>query len=351
MPETAGYPTDTGSSPLVSIVIPCRNEKEYVGRCLNALVSGTVQAIEVIVVDGLSEDGTTEIVSAFAQEDGRVKLLLNPSRVTPVALNLGIRAASAPSVAILGAHSEPTRDWAEKSLTALAEHPQAAAVGGVLETVGEGFWGKAVAAALSSPFGVGNARFRSGGRPGRTDTVVFGCYRRDIFQRSGLFDENFTTNQDDEFNIRLLAHGEELYFDPAIKCRYYARPSWKKVLSQYWRYGRFKFGVFHKNRRIGSLRQVAPAGWVALLVIACAGGPFLPVLRTVALWFVTAYVALGVMYTARGLRRFGFSAIMLLAIAASMHISYGLGTWWGAAVTLVKRASRAHAAVLPERAA
>ena len=213
---------------LVSVVIPCLNESHHIECTVRSLLDGTVQQVEVVVVDGGSNDGTLELLGALSAEDSRLVVLHNPRRITPISLNIGIQAARGKHIAILGAHSEPAPDWVEANLPALHAVPEAVAVGGVLETISETGMGRVIAAVLSSPFGVGNSRFRTGGAAGFVDTVVFGCYRRRAFD-GGLFDEQLATNQDDEFNIRLTARGEKMYFDPSIQCRYHCRPTWKKL--------------------------------------------------------------------------------------------------------------------------
>lgn len=317
-------------SPLVSIVIACRNEARYIEPCIRGFLNGTVREIEVLVVDGDSDDGSAAIVERIAAtEDSRVRLLHNPARRTPMAFNIGIRAAQGRFISIFGAHSVPAPDWVAANLRTLAEHPEAAAVGGVLNTISHTFIGKAIAAALSSPFGVGNVRFRVGGQPGPTDTVVFGCYRREVFDKYGLFDENFLTNQDDELNLRLVSNGEILYFDPAIRLDYNARPTWGKALDQYWRYGRYKLNVFRKNGRIGSWRQLAPAAWTAFLLFAAVGAVFVSALRVPALLGVAAYLAVGIVAMFAKVPRYGLACLLFLPVAASIHLAYGIGTWQG----------------------
>ena len=318
------------SSPLVSIVIACRNEARYIEDCIRGFLGGTVRDIEVIIVDGDSDDGSAAIVQRIATlEDCRVRLLHNPARRTPMAFNLGIRAARGRFISIFGAHSVPAPDWVQANLNALTAHPEAAAVGGLLNTISHTFIGKAIAAALSSPFGVGNVRFRVGGQPGPTDTVVFGCYRREVFTKYGLFDESFLTNQDDEFNLRLVSNGEVLYFDPSIRLDYNARPTWGKALNQYWRYGRYKLNVFRKNGQIGSWRQLVPAAWTAFLVLASIGALFVPALRMPAVIGVAVYLTAGLVAMAAKIPQYGMACLLFLPVAASIHLAYGIGTWQG----------------------
>lgn len=318
------------SSPIVSIVIACRNEASYIENCLRGFLRGSVREIELLVVDGDSEDGSAALVERIATtEDSRVRLLHNPARRTPMAFNAGIRAARGQFIAIFGAHSVPAPNWVQANLAVLAAHPEAAAAGGLLRTVSHTFIGNAIAAALSSPFGVGNVRFRVGGPPGPVDTVVFGCYRRDVFARHGLFDESFLTNQDDEFNLRLVSRGETLYFDPAIQLDYNARPTWTKALEQYWRYGRYKLNVFRRNGQIGSWRQLAPAAWTAFLLLGFLGAIFVPALRLPALLGVAAYVAAGLVAMVAKVPQYGAACLLFLPVAASIHLAYGIGTWQG----------------------
>jgi succinoglycan biosynthesis protein ExoA len=148
-----------------------------------------------------------------------------------------------------------------------------------------------------------------------------------MFTKYGMFDENLTTNQDDEYNLRLIAAGERLYFDPAIRCRYFARASAASLLKQYWRYGRFKFEVFIRNRRIGGLRQLAPAAWVAILCGAVVLGKSAIGL---CLWLVISlYLAAGALATCMCCLRLGAIGIAYLPLAVGVHAAYGAGSWYG----------------------
>ncbi len=313
--------------PLVSVIIPCRNERNFVAQCVRALLDGTEPNIEVLVADGQSDDGSREILETIAATDDRLILIANPARSTPVALNAGVMRAKGEYVSILGAHSEPAPDWIERNLDALSRNPSAVGVGGVLETVGSSFLGGAVAAVLRSPFGVGNARFRTGGRGGEVDTIVFGCYRRRAFSY-GFFDIELTTNQDDEFNTRLIARGERLVFDTSIQCRYYSRSSWDGVVRQYWKYGLNKPCVYMKAGRLGSLRQLVPAAWVAFLaaVPICMCKPMLAYAAWAAL---VLYIAAGAISAAKSKCVTRLGRLMFLPVAASVHLAYGSGMWYG----------------------
>lgn len=324
--------------PLVSVVIPCRSEARHIGDCIASLIRGTYPQIELLVVDGRSADATRSIVGNWAERDGRVKLIDNPEGTTPEGLNRGIAAAGGEFITILGAHSEPSPDWVMRAVEALEATPEAAAVGGVLETRADTEIGRVIAMVQSTRFGVGNARFRVGGKAGFVDTVVFGCYRRRVFEKYGPFDTSFRTNQDDELNLRLISSGERLFFDPAIHCGYYARTSAAALLRQYWRYGRFKWNVFIKNRRVGSWRQLVPAAWVALVLAAVAVGLSLSWICLVAL--LSLYVAAGAPGTWRAVKSLGPVGLMYFPIAASVHVVYGCGMWFGFLAGIIGNVSR-----------
>jgi glycosyltransferase involved in cell wall biosynthesis len=215
------------SPDLVSIVIPCRNEADFIERCLLSLVNSDYpkDAMEVLVVDGRSDDGTRAVVERFRARHAWIRLLDNPSRLTPVALNIGIRAARGTIVFRMDAHSEWTPTYIAECVRSL-ERTGADCVGGIMVTAprSQGAWGRAVVAALSHPFGVGNSYFRiAPDQPRWVDTVFGGAYRRDVFREVGLFNERLVRGQDIEFNLRLKREGKRTLLVPTIRSYYYAR--------------------------------------------------------------------------------------------------------------------------------
>jgi hypothetical protein len=213
----------------------------------------------------------------------------------------------------------------------LNEHPDAWGVGGMLETVGEGRMGEAIGLAQSAPIGVGNSRFRTGGQAGYVDTVVFGAYPRAVFDRVGIFDEELVRNQDDEFNIRILAAGGRLFFDPRICCRYHARSSLGHLWRQYYQYGFWKVRVRQKVGRLGSWRQYIPSAFVAggalctLIGFIAEGGWPIP-----AIYFGLYLGAVGV-GSRMATRARGHLLLPAAAAVTTMHVAYGIGFWEGLA--------------------
>lgn len=253
----------------VSIVIPCRNEEKYIGLCLNSIVNTTYpkDKLEVFVCDGRSSDRTLDIVNEFVQNKSYIKLLINEKQTTPVALNLGIKASKSDAVIILGAHAELYPDYIERCVEVLNKDSVIGCAGGIIENINEDARTEVIAKAMSSSFGVGNAHFRTGEKEGYVDTVAFGCYKREVFEKIGLFDEELTRNQDDEFNYRLIKGGYKIYLSHKIRSKYYVRSSYKNLFRQYYQYGYWKVYVNYKHKTVTTVRQIIPAIFVLFIII------------------------------------------------------------------------------------
>lgn len=213
----------------LSIIIPCRNEERYIAKCLDSLLSSTYpkEAMDILIVDGMSDDATRQIVGEYAAAHPIIRLLDNPERTTPQALNLGITHGEGEFIVILSAHGDYPKDYFEKLVTE-SIRLNAACTGGVLntKTVSDTSTANAIINVLEDRFGTGS-RFRSGAATvEEVDTVAFGCYRRDTFEKFGLFDERLIRNQDIELNKRILRGGGKIYLIPEVTCTYYARETY-----------------------------------------------------------------------------------------------------------------------------
>lgn len=260
--------------PCASVVIPCLNEAAHIGACLDALAhqDGIEKGFEVLVVDGGSDDGTREILNERAAGEDWLRVLDNPDRITPIAMNTGIAAARSEVVIILGAHAEVAPDFVRRNLEALRAHPESGCVGGIVEQVHGDELSRRIGLALSSPFGVGDARFRTGGATGHVDTVAFGAYRKAVLDELGGFDASLVRNQDDELNYRLTESGWRIWFDPRIRSTYHARSSFGQLFRQYRQYGFWKVFVNKKHLTVTTWRQLAPAAMLmgtAVLMALC----------------------------------------------------------------------------------
>jgi glycosyltransferase involved in cell wall biosynthesis len=328
--------------PLVSVVVPCRNERPHIADCLASVLEGDYPAdrLEVLVADGMSDDGTRDVLADWAARDARVHWFDNPARTTPAALNAAIRRSHGDVVVLMGAHCRYPPHYVSR-LVAWLERSEADVVGGVCRTLpsGKGPLARAIALALAHPFGVGNSYFRIGtGQPRWVDTVPFGCYRRGVFERIGLFDEELVRNQDDEFNYRLLGHGGRLLLVPEVVSEYFARDSMAKLARMFYQYGRFKPVVIRKLGRVVTGRQLVPP----LFVLGLLATPLLALVSTRA---AVPALALGLVYATaaslaalRAAWRDGAACTLLLALTFPvMHVAYGTGFLRGAAAVLFRR--------------
>jgi len=278
--------------------------------------------LEVFVVDGLSDDGTIEILEGLCVEFHDLSIIINEKRTTPFALNLGINRSNAEYLIILGAHSEVSSDFFFQNLKVFKDHPMAWCVGGKCENIYTDDTSKAIGAAMSSSFGVGNVRFRTGGEDGYVDTVAFGAYKSSVFESIGLFDESLTRNQDDELNFRIVKAGGLIYYSSSIRYKYFVRASFEKLFRQYFQYGYWKVIVNKKHSTITTLRQIVPALFVLYLILQCSL-IFILTSAYLGLILITLYMILGIYFSLGS----GASPMKVLRAFIILHLSYGLGYW------------------------
>jgi len=355
--DTNAAADGSAGSPLVSVVIAARNEARAIEGCLAGLVRQRIPAdqFDVILVDGMSDDGTVAVAEAFARCHALpLRVLRNPLRSTPAGMNLGIQATTGAVVVVLGARAHIDPNFLSASVAALQD-TGAAAVGGVVRTVagGKGLVAEAIALAQRSPFGVGDARYRYAECAGEVDTVNYGAYRREVFARIGGFDESMQWVEDDELNYRLRKSGGRIYLDPAINVDYAARPTLAGLWKQRYLWGFNKPRVAHRHPGQVRLRHGVPA----LFVLALAGGALLAITggpRRAPLAALTlAYGGASLVATVRLGRHIERTlALVLTPLAfAVMHTAYGCGTIAGAVALAAMRreqaASRRHTSAGP----
>jgi len=311
----------------IKVIIPCRNEQGYIGKCLESLVHSNRTGIDlhVWVVDGMSDDGTRPLVEEYARRYSFIKLVNNERRTTPYALNIGLTGLDYDIGIILGAHAVVDKEFIFQNARVLSQHPEVGCAGGIIRNVHENEMSRVISLAMASPFGVGNAHFRTGGKSGYVDTVAFGAYRREVFEQCGFFDEELIRNQDDEFNFRITRHGFKIYLDPAIQSLYYVRGSFSKLYRQYFQYGYWKVFVNKKHRAITSLRQLAPPLWMLFVSLGWLGFFIHPALGWCYATMIVLYLGLA-KWTA--FRSAGFNLSLMLNLMACygiLHASYGWG--------------------------
>jgi glycosyltransferase involved in cell wall biosynthesis len=328
----------------VSVIVPCRNEEKYIGHCLDSILASDYppDRLQIVVADGQSSDGTREILVRYAAAHPAIVLLDNPEGSTPAGLNAAIRAASGDIIIRMDAHVLYAPDYIGRLVKGLLESG-ADNVGGVLETVpaDDSLTAKAIAIGISHRFGVGNAHFRVGARERReVDTVPFGCFRREVFQRVGLFDEELIRNQDDEFNFRLITRGGRVLLLPDVRCRYFARQSLGQLSRMYYQYGYFKPLVARKVGRVMTVRQLIPALLLLSMLVSAMVGVWLPAAAVVFSLLVLSYGCMVLLCSLNEARAHGFRCgAVLTTVFPILHFSYGFGFLLGIRDHLLTRSA------------
>jgi cellulose synthase/poly-beta-1,6-N-acetylglucosamine synthase-like glycosyltransferase len=314
----------------VSIIIPCRNEEKYIGKCIDSIINNDYSKdnLEVLIIDGMSNDRTKKIVQGYADKYPLVKLIDNPKRIVSTAMNIGIKKASGDIIVRMDAHNVYEKDYISKCVKYLNEY-NVDNVGGICVTLPAeaSFISKPIVLALSHPFGVGNAYFRIGSKkPRYVDTVPFGCYKKEIFQKVGFFDEDLIRNQDDEFNLRLIKSGGKILLAPDIVSYYYARDSLLKLWKMYFQYGYFKPLVAQKIRAILTWRQLMPVLFISSLIISGVLSLFSQSLLLVFFFIIFSYLITNIGFSLSIALGKGFKYLFILPfVFATLHFSYGVG--------------------------
>jgi len=262
-------------NPLVSIVLPCRNEQGYIQACLqSALDQEPPQGeVEILVADGMSTDGTREYLEQMAKQHPQLRVLDNPGRIVSTGLNAAIRAARGEIIVRMDAHTRYAPDYVRQCLAVMNE-TGADNVGGPMRTTAETYMERAIRAVFHSAFAVGGARSHQPDYEGYVDTVIYGCWKKSLFERAGYFDEELVRNQDDEHNLRLTRAGGKIYQSPRIRSWYHVRGSLKTLFRQYMQYGYWKTLVIRKHQAPASFRHLVPGGFVGCLCLLAVLGVF-----------------------------------------------------------------------------
>jgi cellulose synthase/poly-beta-1,6-N-acetylglucosamine synthase-like glycosyltransferase len=315
---------------MVTVVVPMRNEEGFIGECLDSLIRQDYPSdrLEVLVVDGRSEDASRSIVLEKGREHDFIRLLDNPKRIAPSALNIGVHNAAGDVIIIVGAHIFVASDFISKNVAYLSR-TGVDCVGGPIEAVSQSFAGKAISLAISCPFGVGNSLFRYSQKEQYVDTVAYPAYRREVFERVGYFDEALVRNQDIEFSYRLRQSGGKILLTPEVRSYYYPRSSLKGLWKQNFANGFWNVKTMRKTPGSLSVRHFIPLVFVVALGSSLLLSPFFMPARLLLLLILSSYFALALGYTIVLGRRKGLCAALLPLVFPTLHVSYGLGSLWG----------------------
>ena len=305
--------------PLVSVIIPCRDEEKFIKECINSIIANDYpkERLEILIVDGMSEDRTREIVKSYIEKYPYIKLLNNSQKYTPFALNIGIKQAKGEIIMRMDAHATYKNDYISKCLKYLNEY-KADNVGGIWITMSKKntLVGKSIAFALSHPFGAGNAYYRMGGQqePKEVDTVPFGCYKREVFDKIGLFNENLVRSQDMEFNLRLKKAGGKILLVPEIVSYYYPKSNLKDFFLHNFEDGVWAIYPLKFVKAPLRLRHYIPLFFVLTLPLSI--WPYI---------LVSLFFSFKITLIKKDVRLF----FVMPLVFSVRHFGYGLGSVWG----------------------
>ncbi len=323
----------------ISVVVPCYNEEKTIGLLLEAVYNQSYPRsdMEVVIADCLSSDHTRQIIAEYqsAHPNLSIRVVDNPQRAIPSALNSAIRAARGEVIVRLDAHSVPEIEYVARCVHDL-EAGCGDNVGGVwqIKPGGVGWVARSIACAAAHPLGVGDALYRYTTRPGEVDTVPFGAFRRSTVEKVGFFDETLLTNEDYEFNTRIRNSGGKVWLDPAIRSIYFARSSLGALSRQYFRYGYWKYRMLRRYPQTLRWRQGLPPTFVASLILL-VGLSFFWNLARLALGLEIGLYALVMLAVglSQALRRKDGPLLVGIPLAIlTMHLSFG----WGFLVSMVQ---------------
>lgn len=328
--------------PQISIIIPCRNEEGFISKCLDSIIDTDFpkENLEVLVIDGDSEDKTRKIVKEYIEKNPFIKLLDNPKKFTPFALNIGIREAKGEIIIRADAHSQYDRDYISKSVEYLLEYKKDNKrpdnVGGVIKIPSikdTTIIARAIALCLSHPFGSASS-FRLGVKEPRwVDTVFGGCYKREVFNKymPSPFNENLIRSQDLEFNLRLKRDGGNILLVPDISFTYYPKSSFWEFFRHNFEDGIWAIYPLKFTKTLFQIRHYIPFIFVFGLLGVAFLGIFFPIFLKLFWFIISLYFLINIYFSAKiAFQEKNIRFLFLMPLTfASRHLGYGLGSILG----------------------
>ncbi len=314
---------------IVSIIMPLYNEEKHIKKCLDSLVAQTypLDQTEWILVDGNSTDKTVQIIEDYKKSNMYPIILLhNPKRKTPYALNMAIQEAKGKYIIRLDAHSYFYPDYIEKCVHYLI-NKDVDNVGGIAETEANSFIGKSIAKMISTKFGVGGSDFRIGYGNRYVDTVPFGAFKREVFEKVGLFNTKLLRSEDNDMNSRIRQSGGKIWLADDIRFKYYCRDTVKGILKMGIQNGNALFFTLKENPKAMSIRHFIPFLFLLSLII-------MPIFMAIHPFFGYAFLLEGLLYVLLDLyfsfcnkdAKYGLITVWLYPL---FHIVYGIGSLLG----------------------
>lgn len=331
------------SNPIASIIIPVLNEKDYLYDCVESVVASTegIENMEILLIDGGSTDGTREVIKKLIKKHHFIKLLENKRKIIPAALNIGIKNSSGIYIVRLDAHALYDAGYVNKCIETLKNSDEKVAnVGGVIETKpsGESLFAKTISYVLSSKLGVGNSTFRVSVPRNKkfVETVPFGCYRKEIFEELGFFNENEHRNEDIEFNKRLISSGKKILLDPEIKSSYFTRKDLTSLFKQQFNNGFIVTNKYRGDKSFHELRHFVPLFFAFYFFFSLIffginffGYSSIYLQPVLISWLAYFFISLGLGLYFTIISRDFLIFLSTPLVLFSLHLSYGIGSLWG----------------------
>lgn len=311
---------------IVSVIIPMLNEEKYIENCINSLINQTFPKcqMEWLLIDGDSNDNTVAICRKY-EKDNPIRILRNPDKKTTYALNLGIKESIGKYIVRMDAHALYDNNYIEKCVYYL-ENTDADNVGGIAITEAKGFVGTAIAKMLSSTFGVGGSAFRVSNESGYVDTVPFGAFRREVFERIGLFNNDLPRSEDNDINARIRESGGKIWLSNEIRFTYYCRDNVRDILSMGLKNGNALFHTLRVNKEAMSLRHFVPFLFFLSILILPVLSLLCPVFKYIIITEWALYLLLDFYFSFIKNGKYG---VVLLWLFPLFHFVYGLGSFIG----------------------
>lgn len=315
---------------VVSMVMPLYNEEKYIKNCIESLLlqDYPVSNMEWIFVDGQSTDNTKAILESYKEKYPKlIKIFDNPNKTVPYAMNIGISKASGKYIIRLDAHADYNKDYFTKCVYYL-DNTDADNVGGIAETKSKGFTGNAIAMMLSSKFGVGNSQFRTNGNSGYVDTVPFGAFRKEVFQKWGGYDERLTRNQDNEMNYRIRKNGGKIYLSNDIQFSYYCRDSIRGISDMAVKNGMWNVITMKLCPGSMGIRHFIPFTFLISLIVLCPLAFVHWFFASVLAVEMILYLVLDFIFTVKASKGVKYMPLVFVLFPI-FHLTYGFGSLKG----------------------
>ncbi len=313
---------------LLTIIIPCRNEKASIERCIHSISESRkyFNDFEIIVADGQSDDGTLDILNELSNQYNNITVVTNTQKITPVAFNIGLKHATGKYLTTIGARHFIDEKYLLTCINFIEKNEQVGCVGGISNCIESSATGMIITKAMSSAFGVGIGNFRAKKVSGYVDTVGTPLYRVDVLRKLGGFDENLVRNQDDDMSYRIIKNGYKIYQCADALVEYVTRGSFSQLFHQMYQYGYWKIYVNKKNQTITTFRQLIPPLFVLFLLFAL----LINILHPFSIWSALSnipllfYLLIGFFSSIKQSSSFP-EIFSLIACFFIMHIGYGIG--------------------------